>query len=138
MGRTEETGWKSRVTDKSSIQATLARVRERLADLDDERCELQREMEALEARLASEPSPAVKQPAFENATITSASPSHEKVDLFRRLFAGRPEVFPLRWKNRKTGRSLTLSKSPVTGSHRHPRRGTGVQGSVNDALPAGV
>jgi superfamily II DNA or RNA helicase len=105
MGRTEETGWKSRVTDKSAIQATLARVRERLADLDDERCELQREMEALEARLASEPSPAVKQPAFENATITSASPSHEKVDLFRRLFAGRPEVFPLRWKNRKTGRS---------------------------------
>ena len=26
-------------------------------------------------------------------------------NLFRRLFAGRPDVFPVRWENRKTGRS---------------------------------
>lgn len=58
-----------------------------------------------EARLAAEPAPTVKQPSFENASVTNASPSHEKVDLFRSLFAGRPDVFPLRWDNRKTGRS---------------------------------
>jgi len=105
LGGTEETGWKSRVTDKSDIEANLARVRARLADLDAERRELQREMEALEVRLVAEPVPTVKQPSFENAPVTNASPSHEKVDLFRRLFTGRPDVFPVRWENRKTGRS---------------------------------
>lgn len=83
----------------------LARVRARLADLDAERRVLQREMDALEARLAAEPAPTVKQPSFENAPVTNSSPSHEKVNLFRSLFAGRPDVFPVRWENRKTGRS---------------------------------
>lgn len=105
LGGTEETGWKSRVTDKSDIEANLARVRARLADLEAERRELQREMAALEVRLVAEPVPTVKQPSFENAPVTNASPSHEKVDLFRRLFTGRPDVFPVRWENRKTGRS---------------------------------
>jgi hypothetical protein len=93
---TERFGWKSRVADESDIEVDLARVRARLADLDAERRELQREMEALEARLAAEPAPTVKQPSFENAPVTNASPSHEKVALFRRLFAGRPDVFPVR------------------------------------------
>lgn len=105
LGGTEETGWKSQVTDKSDIEANLARVRARLADLDAERRELQREIEVLEARLVAAPASTAKQPSFENAPVTNASPSHEKVDLFRRLFAGRPDVFPVRWENRKTGRS---------------------------------
>lgn len=45
--------------------------------------------------------------------LTNALPSEngrrlgarEKVALFRRLFAGRPDVFALRWENRKDGRS---------------------------------
>ncbi|MGF6860223.1 multidrug resistance efflux pump [Rhodobacteraceae bacterium MBR-64] len=51
------------MTDKSDIEANLARVRARLADLDAERHQLQREMEALEARLAAEHTSAVKQPS---------------------------------------------------------------------------
>ena len=93
------------MNEKSDIEADLARVRARLADLAAERRDLQREMEALEARLAAEPAPILKQSSFNNAPVTNASPSHEKVDLFRRLFAGRPDVFPVRWENRKTGRS---------------------------------
>ena len=62
-------------------------------------------MASLEDRLVTEHTPAVEKPTFENAPVTNASPSHEKVDLFRRLFAGRPDVFPMRWDNRKTGRS---------------------------------
>lgn len=31
--------------------------------------------------------------------------AQEKIALFRRLFAGRPDVFALRWENRKDGRS---------------------------------
>jgi hypothetical protein len=36
--------------------------------------------------------------------VTKASSSSEKV-VFRRLFAGREDVFPIRWENRKTGKS---------------------------------
>lgn len=91
------------MVDKSEIEAELAQVRTRLADLDIERAQLQREMEALEGHLAAEAT--VKQPSFEKAPVTNASPSHQKVELFRLLFAGRPDVFPVRWDNRKTGRS---------------------------------
>ena len=99
----ESSGWKLQVADKGEIEAELARVRTRLVDLDIERAQLQREMVALEARLVA--GSTVKQPPFENAPVTNASPSHQKVELFRRLFAGRPDVFPVRWENRKTGRS---------------------------------
>jgi len=101
LGGTEGIGWKPRVTEKSDIEADLARVRARLADLDAER----REIETLEVRLAAEHTPVVTQSSFETAAVTNSSSSHEKVDLFRRLFAGRPDVFPVRWENRKTGRS---------------------------------
>ena len=93
------------MADKRNIEADLARGRARLADLDAERHELQREMASLEVRLAAEDAPALEQPPFDKAPVTNNSSSHEKVDLFRRLFAGRPDVFPLRWENRKTGRS---------------------------------
>ena len=49
LGGTEGLGGKSRVAEKSEIAANLARVRTRLADLDAERCQLQQELEALEA-----------------------------------------------------------------------------------------
>ncbi|HDZ73576.1 MAG TPA: DEAD/DEAH box helicase [Aurantimonas coralicida] len=93
------------MAEKSNIEAEMARVRARLANLDAERQQLQREMASLEVRLAAEHAPAVKQPSFEDAPVTNSSPSHEKVDLFRSLFAGRPDVFPVRWENRKTERS---------------------------------
>ena len=38
-------------------------------------------------------------------TITDASTPEEKLALFRGLFAGRPDVFPVRWENSKSGRS---------------------------------
>jgi hypothetical protein len=38
-------------------------------------------------------------------TITTSSSTTEKVALFRRLFSGRPDIFPLRWEDRKAGRS---------------------------------
>ena len=37
--------------------------------------------------------------------VTAASSTIDKLALFRRLFVGRPDVFPVRWENRKTGRS---------------------------------
>lgn len=103
LNGTERVGLKSPVADESDIEAELERVRTRLANLNAERAQLQREVAALERRLAAKP--AVKQPSFENAPVRNTSPSHEKVGLFRSLFAGRPDVFPVRWENRKSGRS---------------------------------
>jgi hypothetical protein len=39
------------------------------------------------------------------SSITADSTAAEKITLFRRLFAGRSDVFPVRWENRNTGKS---------------------------------
>jgi len=67
--------------------------------------ELERELEAFEQQLNSDSRAEAEKPAFADAPVTNNSPSIEKVELFRRLFAGRPDVFPVRWENRKDGRS---------------------------------
>lgn len=82
----------------------IAHIRERLAALDAERAQLASELGQLEAaeraarRSAGTPAPV-------EGAVTNASPSGAKIALFRRLFAGRADVFPLRWENRRTGRS---------------------------------
>jgi superfamily II DNA or RNA helicase len=84
----------------------IARVRARLASLGAERTELEERLAALERRretpirIDHSPPPAANSP-----TITAASSTTDKVTLFRRLFVGRQDVFPVRWENRKTGRS---------------------------------
>nr|WP_234704976.1 hypothetical protein [Sinorhizobium meliloti] len=82
----------------------IARIRRRLAELDAERAALERALEALEQKMASD-SRASEESAPADAPVTNSSPSIEKIELFRRLFAGRPDVFPVRWENRKAGRS---------------------------------
>lgn len=86
------------------IEHEIARIRQRLTALDIERAGLENALAKFEQKLASvrlsaEPSP------FADAAITNNSPSADKVALFRSLFAGRADVFPVRWENRKTGRS---------------------------------
>ena len=67
--------------------------------------DLEAQREAIEARLATlsqvPPSEAHSVPPHPGK---DRSPQ-EKVDLFRKLFAGRPDVFALRWDNAKDGRS---------------------------------
>ena len=79
-------------------------MRRRLADLDAERARLAHELETLEQKLRSDSRPS-ERPFLADAAVTNNSSSTEKIELFRRLFAGRPDVFPVRWDNRKTGRS---------------------------------
>jgi superfamily II DNA or RNA helicase len=92
------------LADENDRSEEIARIRRRLAALDAERLALARELEIFEQKLISD-SHASEQPAFADAPVTNSSPSTEKIELFRRLFAGRPDVFPVRWENRKTGRS---------------------------------
>jgi len=86
------------------VSAEIARIRRRLADLDAERMALERVLETLEQKPICD-SPTSEGPAFADAPVTNSSPSVEKIGLFRRLFAGRPDVFPVRWENKNTGRS---------------------------------
>lgn len=100
-----QTGGNHRVVDQSGTATELARVRARLADLDAEQRQLHQELVALEAQQAAEITAASKRPSLKNAIVTNTSSSGEKIALFQLLFAGRPDVFPMRWENRKTGRA---------------------------------
>ena len=93
------------MVDENGTSAELARVRARLAGLDLERRHLLEELAALETQLAAKSAALINHPSFENAPVTNNSASGDKIDLFRRLFAGRRDVFPTRWENRKTGRA---------------------------------
>ncbi len=84
----------------------IAHIRARLASLDAERTELGERLAALERQQETlirvdHLSP----PVANSPTVTAASSTTDKVTLFRRLFVGRQDVFPVRWENRKTGRS---------------------------------
>ena len=78
----------------------IARIRRRLATLDAERLALKRELESLEQKQLSDRQTA-ERTAFVNAPVTNSSSSAKKIGLFRRLFAGRPDVFPVRWEKQE-------------------------------------
>ena len=75
-------------------------IRQRLQGLDRERHRLEARLREIEEQNAG--SPAVTPPS---ASVTNSSPVVEKITLFRRMFGGRTDVFPVRWDNAKTGRS---------------------------------
>jgi hypothetical protein len=78
-----------------------AEIRARLAELDHERVQLEgRLVQLARAEHVSEPAPDTRV-----GPITAASTQAQKVGLFRRIFAGRADVFPVRWDNAKTGKS---------------------------------
>jgi superfamily II DNA or RNA helicase len=91
------------VNDKD-VEQEITRVRQRLTTVDAERAELKNALAELEQRLKAARH-SDEQPLFVDTPITIGSPSTDKVALFRRLFAGRSEVFPVRWENTKVGRS---------------------------------
>ena len=88
------------------IDDEIAGVRAQLAALDAKRVEIAAMLSALERRKASL-ARTQRQAVFiaDAPTVTTASSSAAKVALFRSLFAGRPDVFPVRWENRKTAKS---------------------------------
>lgn len=92
---------RSNLMAERSPESEGAEIRARLA-------ELERERAALEGRLVQigrAPRVSEPEPTFSSATVTSTSKPAEKLALFSRLFAGRHDVFPLRWENNKTGKS---------------------------------
>jgi superfamily II DNA or RNA helicase len=84
----------------------ISRIRARLTSLEAERAELEVALSELERQRASfvrsDDHPVL---VANPPRVTAASSTIDKVALFRRLFVGRPDIFPVRWDNRKTGRS---------------------------------
>ncbi len=84
---------------KSTPNAEIASIRNRIAEIDRERQELAQKLEELENSkdvVTKAPISNLRPPAL-TPTVTSNSPAADKVTLFRRLLGGRTDVFPTRW-----------------------------------------
>lgn len=80
-------------------QNRIAALHRQVQELDAKKLSLERELSALLRETESEERAPEHHP---KGRTWSAS---EKVALFRKLFAGRPDIFALRWENTKDGRS---------------------------------
>lgn len=80
----------------------IASIRRRLAELGEERAVLEAKLrELLRPGAFTSASPT----ASERGGVIAASPAAAKVALFRDLFTGRTDVFPVRWENLRAGRA---------------------------------
>ena len=75
----------------------IAIIQTRLHRLDEERAQLLARLKYLEGNNITLP------PTKSDSSQPLSS--SEKIDIFRTLFRGRKDVYPLRWDNQKTGRS---------------------------------
>ncbi len=92
-----------------------------MAVLDRERSQIAEELAALERARAEQE---LKSPAHPDASVTMASPTAEKITLFRSLFRGREDVFPRRWENFKTekaGYAPACGNEWISGVCRKPQ-----------------
>ncbi|MGO8799495.1 MAG: TOTE conflict system archaeo-eukaryotic primase domain-containing protein, partial [Roseiarcus sp.] len=87
------------------FEVEIERIRARLAANEAERKELEAALRDLVSR-CSAAAANYSSPAIADVPgVTAASSTAEKIALFRRLFAGRADIFPVRWENRKTAKS---------------------------------
>ena len=86
------------MTGTARAPQDLASLRARLVQLDVKRAALSAEIERLE-----QVEPRMEAPG--DAPVNGHSPPAAKIALFRRLFRGRTDVYPVRWENPKSGRS---------------------------------
>jgi hypothetical protein len=92
------------------IEIEIEQTRARLAANEVERRELEAVLRELLSRRPAKLPEIIQSNTVTDATIvTTASPGAEKIALFRRLFAGRPDVFPVRWENQASWGFLWLS-----------------------------
>jgi hypothetical protein len=93
-----------RAMTDSETRLEIDAIRRKLAALEVERQGLENRLRELEhPRITTAP---ITLPSSARwPAVTNASPAVDKVALFRRLFGGRTDVFPVRWYNPKTGRS---------------------------------
>jgi superfamily II DNA or RNA helicase len=90
----------------TQMDARITELVARLTALERERAEILAEINTLRS-VRSEEAAAIKAVPSAKAgdLIDRNSTIEKKIALFRRLFRGRSDVFPIRWENRTTGRS---------------------------------
>jgi superfamily II DNA or RNA helicase len=92
------------MTCQDRVQGDEAgRIREQLKAIEQERIRLEARLREIEhGQQLNAQRPVVPTPG---PAVTNGSPAADKVALFRKLFAGRTDVFPVRWENPKSGRT---------------------------------
>jgi len=102
----------------------ITKLMTRLTALERERAEIIAEIETLQSA-PSEHTAAIKVIPSEKAgdLVDRNSTIENKIALFRRLFRGRSDVFPIRWENRKTGRRSGRFRGDGVRLPRHLRAG---------------
>jgi hypothetical protein len=108
-----------------SLRQAIAREETQLAELTHKRNESRERLAALKTELAAlESTPATSStPAIQPVADTPTT-SDRKISLFRQLFRGRNDVFPLLWMSSKTGKkgySPACSNEWVRGVCEKPR-----------------
>src|SRR5579864_2148604 len=93
----------SRQPERASLASALEEEEARLRRLETERAAAQARADALRVRLAAvDEAPVVRGETVTTSATTPRSPN-EKVRLFRLLFRGRDDVYPMRFVSKKTG-----------------------------------
>ena len=88
--------------NRREIEIEIEQIRARLVANEVERKELEAVLNDLLSRRPRKPSETHQaNPVMDPTIVTTASSGAEKTALFRRLFAGRSDVFPVRWENQK-------------------------------------
>jgi hypothetical protein len=87
------------------LEAEIEQIRARLAANEPERNELEAALRDLASRRSMAAANYSSAAIADAPRVIAASPAAEKIALFRSLFAGRADVFPVRWENRKTAKS---------------------------------
>ena len=80
-------------------------LRRRLAELDRERAMLAARLAELDQAPQEDGRDAQETVGDAEPTVTRTSPPAAKIALFRQLFRGRPDVFPARWENPRSGKA---------------------------------
>ena len=87
-------------------EAKITELMARLTALERERADVVAEINTLRSMRSEETEPIKVVPSGTAGDPTDRnSPIEKKLALFRRLFRGRSDVYPIRWENRTTGRS---------------------------------
>ena len=86
--------------------ARLAELKMRIEVLDDERTAIAAEIAALEqAPIPEMPRPNIASSERVGRIVDRHSTIAQKIALFREMFCGRTDIFPIRWDNAKSGKS---------------------------------
>lgn len=111
------TRWAMALTKEQSLRQAIDRENAMLADLARKHNESRERLTALKAKLATmESMPVIPSAPTIQPSTDIPTTAKRKISLFRKLFRGRDDVFPLLWVSSKTGRKGYLP------GHRRPNR----------------